>query len=154
MTLQFADGRPFTTGLCHYEDWEQTSPGQTETPRIFVCLGIGGFQTQAALDTGGVYLVCDPETADLLDPSSGASLGVHELLIRGCRYNGDLRKLTIRIQAEEGKSLELEVTAFIPRLAHGQEWRLPSVLGLQGCLEFLRFAVDPGANTFYFGPIS
>lgn len=125
----------------------------TATPRITIVVQIGGFQTQAVVDTGGVYLVCDPEIPDLLDLNSRASLGVDTLVIRGYEYVGDLYRLPIRLLAEEGESLELEVTAFIPYLSPGQEWQTPSFLGLQGCLEFLRFAVDPGANVFYFGPL-
>ena len=34
-----------------------------------------------------------------------------------------------------------------------ERWgELPSFLGLMGCLERMRFAVDPLDNTFYFGP--
>jgi hypothetical protein len=149
MVLQFADGRPFATGACPY--WDQLSLDRTETPRILVAIWIGDSQTQAVVDTGGVYLVCDPEIPDLLDLNPSASLGVTTLLIRGYEYVGYLHRLTIALPAEEGESLELEVTAFVPRLDSGQEWRFPSFLGLQGCLEFLRFAVDPGANVFYFG---
>ena len=149
--LQFADGRPFATGACPY--WDQLSPEHAETPRIVVSIWVGGSQTQAVVDTGGVYLVCDPEISDLLrlDPSTG--LGVTALVIRGYKYVGRLQRLTITMLAEEGESLELEVTAFIPQLVPGQEWQFPSFLGLQGCLEFLRFAVDPKANVFYFGPL-
>ena len=149
MILQFADGRPFTTGACSY--WDQPTSDRTETPRVIVTIWIGGSQTQAAVDTGGVYLVCDPEILDLLSLNSSTSLGVANLIIRGYKYTGHLQRLAITMLAEEGESLELEVTAFIPRLDPGQEWRFPSFLGLQGCLEFLRFAVDPGANVFYFG---
>ena len=149
MVLQFADGRPFAIGACPYRD--QLSPELAETPRIVVAIWIGDFQTQAVVDTGGVYLVCDPEIPDLLNLDSSVSLGVATLVIRGYGYVGDLHKLAIILPAEEGESLELEVTAFVPRLDPGQEWRFPSFLGLQGCLEFVRFAIDPGANVFYFG---
>lgn len=151
MVLQFADGRPFTTGACSY--WDQLSSERTETPRIVVSVWIGDFQTQAAVDTGGVYLVCDPEISDLLNLSPSAGLGVDTLNIRGYKYEGSLQRLTITMLAEEGESLELEVTAFIPQLVPGQEWRLPSFLGLQGCLEFLRIAIDPSVNAFHFGPL-
>jgi len=149
MVLQFADGRPFATGACPYRD--QLSSDRAETPRILVAIWIGDSQTQAVVDTGGVYLVCDPGIPDLLDLDPSASIGVATLLIRGHEYVGHLHRLTITLPAEEGESLELDVTAFIPRLDPGQEWHFPSFLGLQGCLEFLRFAVDPGVNVFHFG---
>ncbi|MBM4429741.1 MAG: hypothetical protein FJ026_05235 [Chloroflexi bacterium] len=151
MVLQFADGRAFATGACPYRD--QPTFDRTRTPRITIAVWIGGFQTQAVVDTGGVYLVCDPEIRDLLNLNPSASLGIATLVIRGYEYRGDLHRVGMTLLAKQGESLELEVTAFIPRLDPGQEWRFPSLLGLQGCLEFLRFAVDPGTNVFYFGPL-
>lgn len=149
--LQFTNGHLFATGACSY--WDQRPSDHTTTPRIVVAVQIDGFQTQAVVDTGGVYLVCDPEIPALLELDPSTSLGMAELIIRGYKYKGQLYRLPIRFLAEEGESIELEVTAFTPRLESGQEWRFPSFLGLQGCLEFLRFAVDPGANVFYFGPL-
>ncbi|MDY7079699.1 MAG: hypothetical protein SXV54_22670 [Chloroflexota bacterium] len=151
MVLQFTDGRPFTTGVCSY--WDQLSREGSETPRIIINIEIEGLQTQAAVDTGGVYLVCDPEMSDLLDLNPSTSLGVDTLNIRGSKYQGSLQRIMVKMSAEEGESLDLEVTAFIPRLVPGQEWRLPSFLGLQGCLEFLRIAIDPSVNAFHFGPL-
>ena len=151
MVLQFTDGRPFTTGVCSYRDW--LSQEQIGTPRIVINIWIEESQTQAVVDTGGVYLVCDPGISHLLNLNSSTGLGTTTLKIRGSNYRGSLQRITIKMLAEEGESLDLEVTAFIPRLAHGEEWQLPSFLGLQGCIEFLRFAVDPVANTFHFGSL-
>lgn len=150
MVLKFSDGRPFATGACSYRD--QLPSDHIATPRIIVTVRIDGLQTETAVDTGGVYFVCDPEILNMfnLDPSAG--LEVRPLRIRGVRYRGNLHRLAITLVAEKGESLKLEVAAFIPRLDSGQEWQKPSFLGLQGCLEFLRFAVDPGNNVFYFGP--
>ena len=150
MVLQFIDGRSFTTGVCSY--WDQLSQEGAETPRIIISIEIEGLQTHAVVDTGGVYLVCDPEMSDLLDLNPGTGLVV-TLNIRGSNYQGHLQRITVKMPAEEGESLDLEVTAFIPRLAHGQEWQLPSFLGLHCCLERLRFAVDPVTNSFHFGPL-
>jgi len=149
MTLQFADGRPFATGACLYWDW--SSSERRETSRILINIRLGGSQTQAVVDTGGVYFVCEPGIADLLDLDPSASLGTVTLKIRGERCEGSLHRHAITFVAESGESLERDVTIFVPRLRYGQEWLLPSFLGLQGCLEFLRFAVDPSSNTFYFG---
>ncbi len=151
MLLQFTDSRSFTTGVCPY--WDHLSQGRIGTPRIAINIEIEGLWTQAVVDTGGVYLVCDPEMSDLLDLGPGTGLGVATLNIRGSNYQGSLQRITVKIPAEEGESLDLEVTAFIPQLTPGEEWHLPSLLGLQSCLEFLRFAVDPVENDFHFGPL-
>lgn len=149
MVLQFADGRPFATGACPY--WDQPPSGHTATPRITIIVEADDFETQAVVDTGGVYFVCDPEILNILnlDPSKGFE--VPPLRIGIDKYRGNLHRLAITLLAEKGESLELEVAAFIPCLDPGQEWKKSPFLGLLGCLEFLRFAVDPGTNTFYFG---
>jgi hypothetical protein len=149
--LRYADGSRFSTGACWYRD--QLILGETRTPRILIRISIEGFQTQAVVDTGGVYLVCDPGMADLLDLSPTSSLGSGALIIRGSKYEGRLQRMSIEVLADRGESLPLDVTAFVPRLAPGQAWPFPSFLGLQACLEFLRFAVDPGENAFYFGAL-
>jgi hypothetical protein len=149
MLLQFTDGQPFAQGCCGFLYRPATE--RDTTPRIILTVQISGIETQTALDTGGVYLVCDPEIADLLnlDPSSG--VGTDTLGIREWKGSGTLYRLPLMLVSDEGRGLELEVTAFVPSLQPGETWRLPSYMGLSGCLERLRFAVDPATDTFYFG---
>ena len=53
--------------------------------------------------------------------------------------------------ATAGESLTFEATAFVPELDHGETWPLPSYLGWQGCLDRIRFAIDPVDEVVYFG---
>ncbi|MBK7200605.1 hypothetical protein [Candidatus Amarolinea dominans] len=53
----------------------------------------------------------------------------------------------------EGGGLSLTVIVFIPQLDPGEVWTLPSFVGLEGMLQRMRFAVDPDASLFYFGPL-
>lgn len=149
--LRFEDGRPFSQGACTFSYRPATE--QDTTPRIMIGVQIESLYTETAVDTGGVYLVCDPEIADLLklDPSSG--MGSNKLCIRGFEVRGTLHRVSLTLLAQEGRSLELEVTAFVPCLQPHQLWSLPPFMGLAGCLEWLRFAVDPITDTFYFGSI-
>lgn len=64
-----------------------------------------------------------------------------------------LQRLPITLPAVEGQGITIDATAFIP--APEVEWNedLPCILGMQGCLENLRFAVDPNDDTFYFGTL-
>ena len=151
MLLQFTDGQSFAQGCCGFLYRPATE--QETTPRIILTVQIGGIETQAVVDTGGVYLVCDPEMADglHLDPSYG--VGSASLLIRGQTVSGTLYRLPLALVPQEGRGLEVEVTAFVPRLQPNESWNLPSFMGLSGCLERLRFAVDPATDTFYFGAI-
>lgn len=47
-----------------------------------------------------------------------------------------------------------DAIAFIPK--HDEKWEsdLPCILGLLGCLEHFRFAVDPMQDMFYFGELT
>ena len=149
MLLQFTNGRPFAQGCCGFLYRPATE--RETTPRIILTVQISGIETQAALDTGGVYLVCDPEVADLLDLDPSSGVGSDSLGIRGRKVSGTLYRLPLRLVPDEGRGLELEVTAFVPSLEPYETWGLPSFMGLSGCLERLRFAVDPATDTFYFG---
>lgn len=65
---------------------------------------------------------------------------------------GSITRLSIRLLADEGDSLTVDATAFIPDVE--EYWGdLPVFIGLTGFMERLRFAVDPSTDTFYFGSL-
>lgn len=152
MLLRFEDGRPFAQGASKYGYRPITK--LEKTPRIFVTVKIQGISTEAVVDTGGVYLICNPEIADLLDLDPAGELGTDK--VKTSRWGtvpGTLHRLCLELLAEEGKGIKLQATAFVPRLQPNELWNLPSFMGLSGCLERIRFAVDPVTDTFYFGAI-
>ena len=61
-------------------------------------------------------------------------------------YISDLCRAPITLLADEGESLAVEATIFVC-----PEWSGPHVIGYNGLLERIRFAVDPSLNSFYFG---
>jgi hypothetical protein len=65
---------------------------------------------------------------------------------------GTLHRLTLTLLAEEGEDVQIDTTAFVPDTSYEGVPALPSILGLHGCLERVRFACDPHTDTFYFGP--
>lgn len=148
--LYLADDRPFATGMIRYLDHIAISP---QVPRLVVRVRLGDHRLEAVVDTGGVYFVCHPELVEWCVEEFGPEMGIETMNIRGYNVDGTLHRVRIALEADKGQNLELGATAFVPRLAPGQTWGLPSYLGLQGCLEFLRFAVDPGENVFYFGAL-
>lgn len=147
--LFFSSGLPFTQGFCHYDLRPTASGGQAL--RVMVPILIEGMSTEAVIDTGGSYLVCNPEIgrALCLDPSS--AIETEALLIRGIRYQGTLHRCGVEIVAEEGQSVSIESTVFVPKDDDSTVWPLPVIMGLQGCLERLRFAIDPYDEVFHFG---
>jgi hypothetical protein len=77
--------------------------------------------------------------------------GEIKLNIRGVTYLGNLYNLTIELLGFEGCNLKVPTTVFMPNLEPYQKWNLPSIMGYQGCLDRLRFAIDPETSRFYFG---
>lgn len=154
MPLRFPSGEPFSTGSTPYSYVPAT---ELEThPRLILEVEIEGIMTEAMLDTtGGVYLLCTPNVAKRMDLSEENSLsGVKELLFRGVTVQGRLHRVNLTLFAEEGESFTLKATAFVPHPDQEESWGdIPCILGLFGCLERVRFAVDPYTETFYFGPI-
>lgn len=151
MALRFEDGQPFSQGACTYLDRPATA--EERTPRILVPVRIEGIETQAMLDTGGVYLICDPQIADVLDLDPSAGLETDPVRIRGITVAGILHRLSLTLLDDGGHSLEQEVTVFVPNLPPYEVWDLPSIMGWMGCLERLRFAIDPATDMFHFGPV-
>ena len=58
--------------------------------------------------------------------------------------------MDLTFMADEGEDVTVEATVFIPKIDPAL-WFLPSFIGWTGCLERLRFAIDPLDETFYFG---
>ena len=74
------------------------------------------------------------------------------MFIRGLRISGSLYRLTLSFPAFWGEALDVDATVFVPSAQNAVDWGdLPSFIGLTGCLERMRFAVDPASEMFFFG---
>lgn len=116
-----------------------------------------GIRTFAAVDTGGVYAICNPELASLLDlsPTDGEAVSIRTW---AKRYDGRLYRLTLSLIADQGDSLDLDAAVFFPDLQPDEQWPFPAsaILGYSGCLERFKFAVSPTQqpeSLFLFGAI-
>jgi len=150
--LIFSDQSQFSTGRMTCEICPiPNSFGDIN--RLLIPIAVEGIPTRAVVDTGGVYLILEPNLAQelALDPQTGVGNAI--LNIRGIKYNGSLYRIILQLPAEEGDDLFREVTAFIPNTTIEDWGELPTFMGLMGCLEFLRFAVDPVENQFYFASV-
>jgi hypothetical protein len=152
MTLAFPTGEPFARGVTGY-DYRPATAHET-TPRLVLEVAIEGILAEAVVDTGGVYLVCHPDIARRLSLTPAEALsGVQGILLRGTVVHGRLYRLTLTLLADQGEDVMIQTTAFVPEPEEAEHWGdLPCLLGLYGCLERVRFAVDPRAEHFYFGP--
>jgi hypothetical protein len=62
---------------------------------------------------------------------------------------GQLHRLDLVLAPDVGEGLAVAATVFA-----SADWSGPSILGYQGFLERIRFAVDPGLRWFHFGPVT
>ncbi|HEY3570991.1 MAG TPA: hypothetical protein VGP73_23875 [Thermoanaerobaculia bacterium] len=139
-------GGTFTCGRSRFSD---SAPHWYEpTAKIFVRLRIGSVQqVLAQLDTGAAWSVLAPDVAD--EACIPIESGDPALLsTRFGVKKGYLVRTGFSLVADEGEPLHAEGQFFIC-----QDWPEGlNFLGYSGLLEFIRFALDPQANHFYFGP--
>lgn len=149
MRLRTFSGSPFASGEATCQ-LRPASPAD-RLDRLFVALEIGDAPVEAVMDTGGAYLIVNPDIARLLGLRTQNAIGVECVIIRGIRCGGALHRIDVKITADAGDALTFQATAFVPHLGDEELWPLPSYLGLQGCLDRIRFAVDPVSERVYFG---
>jgi hypothetical protein len=121
--------------------------------RLFVEIQVADLPVGAVLDTGGAYLMLSPTVARDLGLDSASAIGRETIAIRGLAFGGAIHRVPVTLPATDGEPLTFHATAFVPELGAGERWPLPSYLGWQGCLERIRFAVDPGEELIYFGAV-
>jgi len=151
MLLQFENGESFATGATSY--LYHPARELESTPRIILSIRLRNFKTLSFLDTGGVYVLCSPEIAKEIGLQPGNGISTPRLRWSRGLYSGELFRVPLTFLPTVGTELNIEATVFVPD--PGSDWPegLPCVLGMMGCLERLRFAVDPATDTFYFGAI-
>ncbi len=139
----------FTTGLLRYSD---TCPG-VEDPlaRIYVPFKPDGANTWflALLDTGGHFCVLARGVAGALQQHLTGGLEQATLMTSRGRIRGRLYRHRIDLIADDGNDLGVEATVLV-----SLDWNGPSIIGYTGMLDRIRFAVDPPANQFHFGPLA
>jgi len=144
--LKTSDGADFATGRARFLD--EDANALEGTAKIFVKIEPSnlGFPVLAQLDTGCPWSILKPEIAEamkLMDEEGQSE----SLSTRFGNVDGQLKRTNITILADDGNSIDIEATVFVPT-----EWSAGNFLGYGGLLERVRFAVDPQENFFYFGP--
>jgi hypothetical protein len=156
MLLNFDNDDPFATGMSAYR--YITLPGGDDTLRILIQVEVDDDLKEAVLDTGGQYFFCTQELAKSIAASPEESLGDRTINLKGRDVHGTLCRIDITFMSDEGDPLRLQVTAFLPDKDQdfGPAFLPYSYLGLHGCMERLRFGIDPSQNQdrFYFGECS
>lgn len=144
-----ANGEPFATGVAPFR---YHAPLNDLSNRIILQVEIEGFLVDAIVDTGSPYVVCPPYLAEAMGLQPGNALERIPFLIRGHRMVGGLHRLNVHFIAATGDSLVVDATVFVPDADENEVWGdHPAYIGLTGCLERMRFAIDLEHNLFYFG---
>ena len=111
------------------------------------------FEIQALLDTGAAWSIIGGDLADLLVANLGPTGQTMILATRLGRIRGVLHEMDVTLVAERGDDLVVSASILV---APG--WMGPVVLGYQGFLERIRFALDPGVSAeaawFFFGGVA
>lgn len=150
--LFLGDGSVFATGALTYQ-YRPLTEGASDV-RVILQVLLDGLPAVCVLDTGAPYVIIAPSLAPHLGFDPANALERARIRHRDIVYNGGLHRLTLEFPAERGAALTVQATAFVPEQDGAQAWiELPSFLGMAGCLERLRFALDPGSDAFYFGPL-
>lgn len=153
---RFADAlfdSEFALGMTSYLDH---FPGEPQQRRIVLDVELDGIgqPVPAVIDTGATWCIFDPGLLSALDIDQSAGLRIdadRAYNIRGYLYTGWLVRIPITLLAAAGTDLTIDATVFYPDHDEDDGWHVPNVVGLDGFLDRLRFAVDSSSNTFYFG---
>ncbi|TMA94558.1 MAG: hypothetical protein E6J74_15080 [Deltaproteobacteria bacterium] len=144
--LKTSGGALFANGRARFLDEDSTA--QEGTAKIFVKIEPAdlGFSILAQLDTGSPWSILRSDVAAEIDFLDDLDQPI-TLHTRFGYIQGQLKRTTITILADDGDSLNIEATVFV-----STQWQGGNFLGYSGLLERIRFAVAPEENTFYFGP--
>lgn len=140
----------FATGVAYYED---LYPNDDDNNRIVLSVTVEGqLSIKAIVDTGAPWCIVDPTIVEAVGIDIQETEGsIKKMFIRGIKYDGKLIRMYISIDVNEGETVDVDATVFVPLLRPGEGWWHPNFLGLDGFLNRILFAVDPTENTFYIG---
>lgn len=108
-------------------------------------LGVGEV---ALLDTAAEWCVLSAETATELGIEPETAGTPARLSTRLGTFEGCLQRIPVTFDPDVGEALTIDATWFV-----STEWPGPMVLGWRGCLERMRFALNPVEGAFYFGKL-
>lgn len=149
MLLTTANGDPFATGMASYS----YRPAINDiSNRIMLQVSIEGILVEAIVDTGSPYVICPPYLSEVIGFDPATAIESIPYKIRGIDMRGNLYRVNVLFPAEAGDNLSVDATVFVPNQEWQEAWgEFPAFIGLTGCLERMRFAVDPENDRFYFG---
>jgi len=107
--------------------------------------GAGPDLVYGLLDTAAQWCVMSLDLAEDLGCPPRADDPSAMLHTRFGRMLGQIARVPLVLPVVDGEALTVEATFWI-----SDQWSGPTVIGWKGCLERIRFAIDPQTETFYF----
>jgi hypothetical protein len=101
----------------------------------------------ALFDTGSHWCLLPSSLAHMLGCDLEAG-GDTYLQTRFGRLSGQLQRFPLFFVANDGETAEIDATWFV-----SSDWPGPMVIGWKGCLERVRFGLDPSDDSFYFAEL-
>lgn len=148
--LFFSDGTNWSTGSAKY--YPDYVFGEARLLiAIQFSIGRGLPSIHGLLDTASTWIVFRKDFLSSFDiPIDEDPAVMEKMETRFGTITGFLNRIPIIIIAEEGggTSAEIDSTCFV-----SDQWPGPPVIGWKGCLERMKFAIDPSLDRFYFGSI-
>ena len=135
-------------------------PDLATATQVVLQVYIGGFLTDALVDTNSQYVICTPDIAEAIgfDPDKAEFDGkIQEIRIAGHLVRGRVHKVEVWFEPDEDKGSGIRVNAFAFVVDEEEDRssifidEIPSSIGFTGCLESVCFAVDGNRRLFYFG---
>lgn len=153
--LSRTSGGSFCTGFLDF--WESAEDGhlseafqRDQSLKIYIPVYLPdlGERYRALVDTGAPYVTFGRDFVEELKPKLEPVQGV-TLLTRHGRREGQVCRITLQLVPNEGEGESLTIDS----LAFLCDWPDSGsiILGYQGFLNRLQFAIDPTQRRFYFG---
>ncbi len=144
----------FAIGAMHYEDHYLGDDRQNRMVLSIAPERRAFADVDMIVDSGAPWCLINPEFYDAWGLEFEKDYEpAHAMWIRGMRWLGHLTRTNLILKADDGESLIVAATFFIPAIQSFEIWNYPNFLGLDGFLNRIRYAVDPAENVFYFGPL-
>ena len=142
----------FACGATYYQQEYPDHPDTRDHMVLYAALA-NKVPVPFVVDTGAPWSILHPEHLQTLDEHIDR-LMKSRLSVRGITYDGWLYRTTVTLDPDEEcltecmTGLEVDMTVFVP---DDPDYPYPNFLGQNTFLQYIRYAVDPLENAFYFG---
>jgi hypothetical protein len=115
---------------------------------VAVLCRVGGFPSHALLDTGSQWCLLPVSLVIGLGYDVTPDPDTPPLHTRFGTFAGRLERIPVTFDVNVGTTATVEATFFV-----SADWSGPMVIGWKGCLERMRFGLNPAEEAFLFAEL-